>query len=245
MTTETGPAAVPAARTRALPVVPAARDAVRLGPDESVPSATAAPQPRVVILGTDAALELALRESAAGVSFVTAQSLLALADVIVARPCDALVIDLTVLGAAPARAVAQLAAQFPDLPIVAVGSRTDEAAVAGLISKGQVYRFLHRPLSPARARALLGAALRRHTASSALKPPASGPALAPPIAPALPRPPRPLAARPAAPLAAPESALRTARGSAASMSPAAILACGIGLALLAVVAWWLLGVEAR
>ena len=174
---------------------------------------SAAQSRRVAILGTDTALESVLRESVADVNFVGAHTLTALADLIVLRPCDALVVDVAALDVAPLTAFTKLAAQFPRLPIVAIGSRSDEAALAGLISGGQVYRFLHRPLSPARTRVLLGAALRRHAASPVLPAPAS--------------------VRPAA------------RGTAGPMSPAAILACGIGLALLAVVAWWLLAVTSR
>jgi hypothetical protein len=229
MTTQTGPSAAPAAR-----------DGMRQAADAPVPSAPASRQARVAILGTDAALELLLRESASGVSFVTAHTLVALADVMTVRPCDALVVDVAALGAAPSRSFTQLAAQFPDLPIVAVGSRTDEAAIAGLISGGQVYRFLHRPLSPGRARALLGAALRRHGASPDLKPRASAGAAAPPASAPARR-----AMEPAAPLAAPESVRPAARGSARSMSPTAILACGVGLALLAILAWWMLGATPR
>jgi hypothetical protein len=43
---------------------------------------------------------------------------------------------------------------------------------------------------------------------------------------------------------APES-LVPAHGSGFSMSPTAILVCGIGLALLAIVAWWMLDTAPR
>ena len=200
MTTGSGRPAPTAGRSGAMPEPPAAHARESPAGGLAAPPGAAARRPRVAILGSDAALELALREGAAGVSFVTAHTPTALADVLGARPCDALIVDVTALGATPSRTLALLAGQFPDLPIVAVGSRSDEAAVAGLISSGQVYRFLHRPLSPERARSLLGAALRRRTRTSGLP---------------------------------------TSPGSAA------VLAGAIVLALLALLAWWMLGASSR
>ena len=48
--------------------------------------------------------------------------------------------------------VTQIKRQFPDLVVVVAGSRDAESALAGLISAGVVYRFIHKPMSPGRAR---------------------------------------------------------------------------------------------
>jgi TonB family protein len=54
-----------------------------------------------------------------------------------------------------------LQAQFPELIVMATGRREEEGAVASLISSGRIYRFLHKPVSPARAGQFLNAATRR------------------------------------------------------------------------------------
>ena len=50
--------------------------------------------------------------------------------------------------------------QFPDVVVVVAGQREDEPVLAGLISDGLVYRFMHKPLSPRRAGMFLQAAAR-------------------------------------------------------------------------------------
>jgi TonB family protein len=46
--------------------------------------------------------------------------------------------------------------------LLATGRRDEEGAVANLVSKGSVYRFLHKPVSPPRAKLFLAAAARRY-----------------------------------------------------------------------------------
>jgi TonB family protein len=45
---------------------------------------------------------------------------------------------------------------------VAAGHRDDETALAGLISTGLVYRFIHKPMSPARAKLFAEAAIKKY-----------------------------------------------------------------------------------
>jgi len=52
--------------------------------------------------------------------------------------------------------------QFPDLVIVVAGARDAETELARLISDGTVYRFIHKPMSPARARLFADAAVKRY-----------------------------------------------------------------------------------
>ncbi|MGH8239753.1 MAG: energy transducer TonB, partial [Steroidobacteraceae bacterium] len=56
----------------------------------------------------------------------------------------------------------QLHAQFPELVLMATGRRDEEHSVAMLVSDGRIYRFLHKPVSPARASLFLSAASRRY-----------------------------------------------------------------------------------
>lgn len=58
--------------------------------------------------------------------------------------------------------IQQLKRQFPELVILFAGTREDETRLAGLISDGTVYRFIHKPLSSARARLFVQAAIRKH-----------------------------------------------------------------------------------
>src|SRR3954466_2556592 len=51
---------------------------------------------------------------------------------------------------------------WPDLVLVVVGTAEEQSKVAGQITSGVVYRFLHRPVSSPRVRLFVEAALRRH-----------------------------------------------------------------------------------
>jgi TonB family protein len=57
----------------------------------------------------------------------------------------------------------RLKTQFPDLILVVAGGSQDQAALNAQIGKGQVYRFLHKPLSEQRVKLAVDAAWRRHT----------------------------------------------------------------------------------
>ena len=132
-------------------------------------AATAAPGPfaslaavQVACVTADATLADALRAAAPSVAVATAATPFELADLLLSGACGVLVMDLAELGTSATTVIHHLANQFPDVPIIGIGTRHDEAEVAGLISTGEVYRFLHRPLSAARARTFIEAALRRH-----------------------------------------------------------------------------------
>ncbi|HXQ32098.1 MAG TPA: TonB family protein [Steroidobacteraceae bacterium] len=128
----------------------------------AAPSPVVRVHPDVAVVTTDAELAAALRAAAPDVFIMTVEAPGALPDLLLSGTYGVLVMDVPALGADPATILNHLAAQFPDLPIVAVGTREEEALVAALISAGQVYRYLHRPMSPERARTFLEAALRRH-----------------------------------------------------------------------------------
>ena len=82
-------------------------------------------------------------------------------DLLVAGQVGILVLDVLTLEAQAARFVGQIKQQFPDLVVVAAGSRENEAALAALISSGMVYRFIHKPMSPGRARLFTDAAVKK------------------------------------------------------------------------------------
>jgi protein TonB len=131
---------------------------------------TRAASPQVAFVTADADLAAAVRHAVPSLSIMIAATPTALADLLLSSSCVVLIVDVAALGSTAVSVLNHLAKQFPDIPVVAVGTRKDESVVAGLISSGQIYRFLHRPISPERTRNFLDAALRRH---AAVRPPAA------------------------------------------------------------------------
>jgi TonB family protein len=82
-------------------------------------------------------------------------------DLLVAGEVGIVVLDTQALHEAPSVFVAQIKRQFPDLVVVAAGHRDDETSLAALISAGLVYRFIHKPMSPARAKLFAEAAIKK------------------------------------------------------------------------------------
>ena len=83
-------------------------------------------------------------------------------DLLVAGEVGIVVLDAQALHEAARVFVEQIKRQFPDLVVVAAGLRDDEIALAGLISAGLVYRFIHKPMSPARAKLFAEAAIKKY-----------------------------------------------------------------------------------
>jgi TonB family protein len=83
-------------------------------------------------------------------------------DLLLTGRCGVLLIDMAAVTARPATLVEQIVDQFPDVVVVVAGRREDESVLAGLVSDGLVYRFMHKPLSPKRAGMFLNAAIRSH-----------------------------------------------------------------------------------
>jgi TonB family protein len=82
-------------------------------------------------------------------------------DLLVAGEIGILVLDVHALSDSPATFIGQIKRQFPDLVVVVAGNRDAETSLAGLISAGIVYRFIHKPMSPARAKLFADAAVKR------------------------------------------------------------------------------------
>src|ERR1700729_166881 len=83
-------------------------------------------------------------------------------DLLVAGEVGIVVLDVQTLHDSARVFVEQIKRQFPDLVLVAAGHRDDETSLAGLISAGLVYRFIHKPMSPARAKLFAEAAIRKY-----------------------------------------------------------------------------------
>ena len=83
-------------------------------------------------------------------------------DLLVAGEVGILVLDVDALSEVPSVFIGQIKRQFPDLVIEVAGNRDAETALAGLISAGIVYRFIHKPMSPARAKLFAEAAVKKY-----------------------------------------------------------------------------------
>jgi TonB family protein len=83
-------------------------------------------------------------------------------DLLVAGGVGILVLDAQALNEGASRFIAEIKRQFPDLIVVVAGSREAETALARAISDGTVYRFIHKPMSPGRARLFADAAVRKY-----------------------------------------------------------------------------------
>jgi TonB family protein len=83
-------------------------------------------------------------------------------DLLVAGEVGIVVLDVQTLRDSARVFVEQIKRQFPDLVLVAAGHRDDETSLAALISAGLVYRFIHKPMSPARAKLFAEAAIKKY-----------------------------------------------------------------------------------
>jgi TonB family protein len=82
-------------------------------------------------------------------------------DLLLAGGVGILVLDVQALHETGVLFITEIKRQFPDLVIVVAGNRESEGILARLVSDGTVYRFIHKPMSPARARLFADAAVKR------------------------------------------------------------------------------------
>jgi TonB family protein len=117
----------------------------------------------VVVLTSDPGLLATLREAGGPEHAIWhAPSADNAVDLLVGGRCSILIADLGALRGDAAALLDRLHAQFPELILMATGRRDEEHSVAMLVSDQRIYRFLHKPVSPARANLFLSAATRRY-----------------------------------------------------------------------------------
>jgi TonB family protein len=117
----------------------------------------------LVVLTADDAFLQTLREAVGGARRLWhVPSADKVSDLLVAGEVGIVVLDVQALHDGARVFVEQIKRQFPDLVLVAAGHRDDETALAGLISSGLVYRFIHKPMSPARAKLFAEAAIKKY-----------------------------------------------------------------------------------
>ena len=71
------------------------------------------------------------------------------------------IIDTAAISTPIQKLTDRLASQFPDLILVVAGDSRDQAALSAQVTRGTVYRFLHKPASPQRVKLFVDAAWRR------------------------------------------------------------------------------------
>jgi TonB family protein len=117
----------------------------------------------LVVLTADDAFLQTLREAVGGARRLWhVPSADKVSDLLVAGEVGIVVLDVQALHEGARVFVEQIKRQFPDLVLVAAGHRDDEMTLAGLISAGLVYRFIHKPMSPARAKLFAEAAIKKY-----------------------------------------------------------------------------------
>ena len=117
----------------------------------------------LVVLTSDGAFLQTLREAVGGARRLWhVPSPDKVSDLLVAGEVGIVVLDVQALHDNARAFVEQIKRQFPDLVLVAAGHRDDETSLAALISAGLVYRFIHKPMSPARAKLFAEAAIRKY-----------------------------------------------------------------------------------
>lgn len=130
-----------------------------------------------------------------------------------------LVTDAAMVGSNIEALSQRLRAEVPRLVAVVAGRRDDGEMLMDLINRGQVYRFLLKPVSPGRGRLAIEASVKHHleAADSAFKPapkksppPRAAARMAPRSAPKAPPRPAPKAVPKAAPKATPKPAAKPA-----------------------------------
>lgn len=133
----------------------------------------------VIVLAADPVLIDLLRDSLAGNHRVwRADDPAHAADLIVAAGNAVLLVDASLADHDAHELVTQVHQQFPDLAIIVAGRRDDETRLAGLVSQGAIFRFLHLPASADRIRNFVDATQRRHQQGADLPAAAPRPAAA-------------------------------------------------------------------
>ena len=116
----------------------------------------------LVVLTCDEAFLQTLREAVGGARRLWhVPSGDKVSDLLVAGEVGILVLDVQALNEAPGVFIGQIKRQFPDLVVVVAGNRDAETSLAALISAGVVYRFIHKPMSPGRAKLFADAAVKK------------------------------------------------------------------------------------
>ncbi|HEY7378405.1 MAG TPA: hypothetical protein VH542_06960, partial [Steroidobacteraceae bacterium] len=116
----------------------------------------------LLALSADPALLAILREAAGSRRVLDARTPEQVGELMMAGKVGVVIVDTLATGEDSAAFCEQLRAQFPDLVLIVAGTTDDQTQLIKQITSGDIYRFLHKPVSPPRARQFLEAGIRRH-----------------------------------------------------------------------------------
>ena len=116
----------------------------------------------LVVLTHDSELLQTLRAVAADHDISTVGAESELATHLIRGHAGVAVIDTSATTSSISQLCDRLKSQFPDLVLVVAGRIEDQALLTAQITRGTVYRFLHKPVSEQRVRLFVTAAWRRH-----------------------------------------------------------------------------------
>jgi TonB family protein len=121
----------------------------------------------LIVLTTDDSLIVTLEAVAPNHPLAVLGSEADLPGYLLADQAGVAVIDTAAISTPVARLTERLAAQFPDLVIIVAGDHHDQNALSAQVTRGTVYRFLHKPASAQRVKLFVDAAWRRHEEGNA------------------------------------------------------------------------------
>lgn len=116
----------------------------------------------LIVLTRDAALLETLRNVASGHAITTVEAEAELAGPLMRDQGGVALIDAAAVTSPIGTLTERLKSQFPDLVLVVAGGTEDQNTLTAQITRGAVYRFLHKPLSEQRVKLFVAAAWRRH-----------------------------------------------------------------------------------
>lgn len=117
----------------------------------------------IVALTSDAGLLAILHDAAGGSRRVLdAATPQQAGELMMAGRVGVIVVDTLATGEDSEAFCEQLRGQFPDLVLIVAGTTDDQTQLVKLITSGDIYRFLHKPVSPPRVRQFIEAGIRRH-----------------------------------------------------------------------------------
>lgn len=116
----------------------------------------------LLVLTRDAELLATLRNVPAGHEVIPIASEADLAGQLMRSQGGVALVDAAAATTPITSLTERLKAQFPDLVLVVAGGTDDQGALTPQITRGTVYRFLHKPLSEQRVKLFVAAAWRRH-----------------------------------------------------------------------------------
>ncbi|MBP6514197.1 MAG: hypothetical protein KA224_03410 [Steroidobacteraceae bacterium] len=123
---------------------------------------TSTPNANLIVLTADSALIDMLRAGTEGRHRIwRADSIERAGELLKAARLGVVLLDAGLGGFDTPTLVARVSTELPNVPLLVAGRRDDESSLAEQISSGEIFRFMHKPLSPERTRTFIDAAVRR------------------------------------------------------------------------------------